>query len=56
MFNYMECVECGEKIYYEDSTHEQDKCYEIEPGDCLCGSDYCISTYVKKKYFKRLRG
>lgn len=56
LLNYVECVLCGERMYYETATHEQDKCYEIEQGECLCGSDYCISTYVKKKFFKDLKG
>lgn len=54
MNRYIKCYKCGYPIYYADDLHEQDDCYEIENGKCLC--ENCVDKYVRDKYFKKLEG
>lgn len=47
---HKKCILCGEPIYHEDDTHEQDICYEIDEDticeDCIM--DYC-NTFKRKE-------
>ena len=49
---YIKCDICGDEIYIENDSYEQDDAYEID-GYTICGD--CILDYIKNNYYKRLK-